>query len=101
MVKIVDRLKILRDMIRSCQQDAYQRTQTNLPVTIVEVTTGETEKIEPPIKNPHAQALSKLGASKGARFALKSSHHARSQLSPRRPLKPDGVSVANKNLLIP
>ena len=32
---------------------------------ILEVTTGETEKIEPPAKNPHAQALSKLGASKG------------------------------------
>jgi hypothetical protein len=32
---------------------------------ILEVTTGETEKIEPPKKNPHAQALSKLGASKG------------------------------------
>jgi hypothetical protein len=31
------------------------------------VTTGETEKIEPPVKNPHAQALSKLGASKGGK----------------------------------
>ncbi len=34
---------------------------------ILEVTTGETEKIEPPAKNPHAQALSKLGASKGGK----------------------------------
>lgn len=34
---------------------------------ILEVTTGETEKIEPPQKNPHAQALSKLGASKGGK----------------------------------
>ena len=32
---------------------------------IVDVTSGEAEKIEPPKKNPHAQALSKLGASKG------------------------------------
>jgi hypothetical protein len=32
---------------------------------ILDVTTGESEKIEPPKKNPHAQALSKLGASKG------------------------------------
>jgi hypothetical protein len=32
---------------------------------ILEVTTGETEKIKPPEKNPHAQALAKLGASKG------------------------------------
>jgi len=32
---------------------------------ILEVTTGEAEKIEAPVKNPHAQALSKLGASKG------------------------------------
>ena len=32
---------------------------------IVDVTSGEAEKIEPPKKNPHALALSKLGASKG------------------------------------
>jgi len=34
---------------------------------ILEVTTGETEKIEPPVKNPHSQALSTLGASKGGK----------------------------------
>jgi len=34
---------------------------------ILDVTTGETEKIEPSQKNPHAQALSKLGASKGGK----------------------------------
>jgi hypothetical protein len=34
---------------------------------IIEVTTGETEKLEPPMKNPHAQALSALGASKGGK----------------------------------
>lgn len=34
---------------------------------ILDVTTGEAEKIEPPAKNPHAQALSKLGASKGGK----------------------------------
>jgi hypothetical protein len=34
---------------------------------ILDVTTGESEKIEPPKKNPHAQALSKLGASKGGK----------------------------------
>jgi len=39
---------------------------------ILEVTTGETEKIEPPEKNPHAQALSKLGASKGGKARAKS-----------------------------
>jgi len=38
---------------------------------IVEVTTGETEKITPPVKNPHAQALSKLGASKGGKARAK------------------------------
>jgi len=32
---------------------------------IIDVTTGDEEKIEPPKKNPHALALSKLGASKG------------------------------------
>jgi hypothetical protein len=34
---------------------------------ILDVSTGEAEKIEPPKKNPHAQALSKLGASKGGK----------------------------------
>ena len=38
---------------------------------IVDVTAGETEKIEPPKKNPHAQALSKLGASKGGKARAK------------------------------
>jgi len=32
---------------------------------ILDVTTGDAKKIEPAKKNPHAQALSKLGASKG------------------------------------
>jgi hypothetical protein len=32
---------------------------------VLEVTTGKADKIEPPQKNPHAQALSALGASKG------------------------------------
>lgn len=34
---------------------------------ILDVSTGEAEKIEAPKKNPHAQALSKLGASKGGK----------------------------------
>jgi len=34
---------------------------------ILEVTTGETEKIEPPAKNPHAQALGRLGGLKGGK----------------------------------
>jgi hypothetical protein len=38
---------------------------------ILEVTTGETEKIEPPVKNAAAQALSKLGASKGGQARAK------------------------------
>jgi hypothetical protein len=33
----------------------------------VDVTTDEADKIEPPKKNPHAQALSKLGTSKGGK----------------------------------
>jgi hypothetical protein len=44
---------------------------------IVEVTSGESEKIEPPEKNPHAQALSKLGASKRGKARAKN-------LSPRK-----------------
>jgi hypothetical protein len=39
---------------------------------ILDVTTGAAEKIEPPKKNPHAQALSKLGASKGGKARAKS-----------------------------
>ena len=38
---------------------------------IVDVTSGEAEKIEPPKKNPHAQALSALGASKGGQARAK------------------------------
>jgi hypothetical protein len=38
---------------------------------ILEATTGETTKIEPPTKNPHAQALSRLGASKGGKARAK------------------------------
>lgn len=39
---------------------------------ILDVTTGEAEKIERLKKNPHAQALSKLGASKGGKARAKS-----------------------------
>jgi hypothetical protein len=38
---------------------------------IVQVTTGEAEKIEPPKKNAAAQALSRLGASKGGKARAK------------------------------
>ena len=34
---------------------------------ILDVTTGQEDKIQPPKKNPHAQALSALGASKGGK----------------------------------
>lgn len=39
---------------------------------ILDVSTGAAEKIEPPAKNPHAQALSKLGASKGGKARAES-----------------------------
>jgi len=39
---------------------------------ILDVTTGETEKIEPPKKNPAAVALAALGASKGGKARAKS-----------------------------
>ena len=49
---------------------------------IVDVTSGEAEKIEPPKKNPHAQALSKLGASKGGKArAQKLTAKKRSQIA--------------------
>jgi len=38
---------------------------------ILDVTEGNATKIEPPPKNPHAQALSKLGASKGGKTRAK------------------------------
>jgi len=49
---------------------------------IVDVTTGDEEKIEPPKKNPHAQALSKLGASKGGKArALQLSARRRKEIA--------------------
>jgi hypothetical protein len=41
------------------------RDANELAKYVVNVTLGKTEKIEPPEKNPHAQALARLGASKG------------------------------------
>ena len=43
------------------------RDVNQLAKYIVDVTTGEDEKIEPPEKNPAAVALGKLGASKGGK----------------------------------
>ncbi len=48
------------------------RDVNELASYVVRVTTGEEEKIEPPQKNLHAQALSKLGASKGGTARAKS-----------------------------
>jgi hypothetical protein len=47
------------------------RDANELARYILDVTTGDAEKIEPPKKNPHAQALSKLGASKGGQARAK------------------------------
>jgi hypothetical protein len=41
------------------------RDTNELAKYILDVTTGDAEKVEPPEKNPHAQALAKLGAAKG------------------------------------
>ncbi|MBA3355090.1 MAG: hypothetical protein H0U18_03955 [Pyrinomonadaceae bacterium] len=58
------------------------RDTNQLARYILEVTTGETEKIEPPKKNPHAQALSKLGASKGGKARAETlSARKRSQIA--------------------
>lgn len=49
---------------------------------IIDVTIGDTDKIEPPKKNPHAQALAKLGASKGGKArAQKLSAKKRAQIA--------------------
>jgi hypothetical protein len=47
------------------------RDPNQLAKYLVDVTTGDAEKIEPPKKNPHAQALSRLGASKGGKARAK------------------------------
>lgn len=47
------------------------RDSNQLAKYILDVTIGNAEKIEPPAKNPHAQALSKLGASKGGQARAK------------------------------
>jgi hypothetical protein len=39
---------------------------------ILDVSTGEADKIEPPKKNPHAQALGKLGGLKGGKARAES-----------------------------
>lgn len=43
------------------------RDSNQLAKYILDVTTGEAEKIEPPEKNPAAVALGRLGASKGGK----------------------------------
>lgn len=43
------------------------RDTNQLAKYILEVTTGEAKKIEPPSKNPHAQALGRLGGLKGGK----------------------------------
>jgi hypothetical protein len=49
---------------------------------ILDVTTGDADKITPPKKNPHAQALSRLGASKGGEArAAKLSSKRRSNIA--------------------
>lgn len=47
------------------------RETNELASYVLRVTTGEEEKIEPPKKNPHAQALAALGASKGGHARAK------------------------------
>jgi len=47
------------------------RDVNELAKYIVDVTTGEEDKIEPPKKNPAAVALAALGASKGGKARAK------------------------------
>jgi hypothetical protein len=47
------------------------RDVNELAKYVLDVTTGKADKIEPAAKNPHAQALSKLGASKGGKARAK------------------------------
>jgi len=43
------------------------RDANELAKYILDVTTGSAEKIEPPAKNPHAQALGRMGGLKGGK----------------------------------
>jgi hypothetical protein len=52
---------------RASKKTRPPRDPNELAKYILDVTTGETEKIEPPEKNPAAVALGKLGASKGGK----------------------------------
>ena len=58
------------------------RDANQLAKYILDVTTGDAEKIEPPQKNPAAVALGKLGASKGGKArAEKLSARKRKQIA--------------------
>lgn len=47
------------------------RDVNELAKYVLDVSTGKAAKIEPPAKNPHALALSVLGASKGGKARAK------------------------------
>ncbi len=58
------------------------RDANQLAKYILDVTTGDAEKIEPPQKNPAAVALGRLGASKGGKArAAKLSGRKRKQIA--------------------
>lgn len=57
---------------------------------ILDVSTGEAEKFEPPKKNPAAVALSALGASKVEKLGQRVYHQRRAERLPRKRPKRDG-----------
>jgi hypothetical protein len=58
------------------------RDANELAKYVLDVTMGDAEKIKPPTKNPHAQALGQLGASKGGQArALKLSAKKRKAIA--------------------
>jgi hypothetical protein len=54
-------------MIRSCQEKRPGRDPNELAKYILDVTTGEAEKIEPPKKDPAAVALGRRGGQASAK----------------------------------
>ena len=56
---------------RAMPEKRPPRDPNELAKYILDVTTGDAEKIEPPKKNPHAVNLAKLGASKGGQARAK------------------------------
>src|SRR5687768_11729891 len=88
-------------MIRSCWKRP-PRDANELAKYIVDVTSGEAKKIEPPRKDPAAVALGRRGGQASAKTRIKDSPLPNSPLPnaallPKRPPKLAGIKHPNPN----